>query len=1036
MSPHGLPVFILCALFVMGGQGLAAPLTFNFAPRHQIGLNTIDTVYADLDGDGLLDITTVNGGEENPSPTITILFGTANGEFSAPLVLPSYMIGQTIAVGDLNHDGKPDIVAGSWYQNALAVFLNQGNRQFTQPVFSIPPDPPYPTGLQVGEFFDLAIGDFDGDGNNDVVALQDQINQRLRFFHFNGNGTLTVFATINQNETGTSYERVMEVGDLNGDNRPDIVFAGGGPFGVRNISFVFGQPVGGTLALSYGPLVEDKTVGISINDLDNDGDKDLAVAFLDTTTPNQNSLRVFRNNGSGSFTSVPRSSPDYLFPPNDITTGDFNNDGKQDLAALISETIVTVMYGNGDLSYSGEKNYLVSASSSIHSGDFNSDNKTDLITTSSFLLQTDYSQYVGLSNNTVNILFNDNLQRFKSPPVTLWGPNFIDAGDFNSDGYKDLVSSWATTFNNTSGVDILLNDTAGGLLPEVDYQSPGALNGMKTGDFNGDGKLDAVSAHAYTGLRLAVYFGSGNGTLSAPVSTSFTEGLSNLIVGDFNSDGKDDVFIVDVASRGYAMLSNGNGTFSVAPNSPMTLPDSILEFQKGDFNGDHKLDLIISRDTQPYLWLGDGAGRFTQSSVTIPALAHVVPGDFNGDGKLDLAGTAGSGITGILGDGSGGFAGSFSKPIEGTYLIQLTRSIVAADFDRDGFDDIALTMRENTFGSLIVIPSGGSAPSWKQPLFYGAGAIRTLIATDFNNDGKPDLGYVGDNVRGVIYNTTGTRSSRPQFDYDGDGKADISNFRPSSGVWYIQNSADSTYFIVQFGIGSDRIVPADYDGDGKTNVGIFRESNGLWYWLRSSDGVVAGNQFGLPGDKPVPQDYDGDGKANVAIFRPSTGTWWIYRSSDNQAQAVSFGIAEDIPTPGTFDGDNKADIAVYRPSTGVWYRLNSSDGQFVVQQFGASGDKPVPADYDGDGRTDIAVFRPGNGAWYRLLSGSSAVSGVTFGQNGDMPVAADYDGDGKADAAVFRPSEARWYVLGTTAGFTAQAFGTSEDRPTPNAFVP
>ncbi len=273
------------------------------------------------------------------------------------------------------------------------------------------------------------------------------------------------------------------------------------------------------------------------------------------------------------------------------------------------------------------------------------------------------------------------------------------------------------------------------------------------------------------------------------------------------------------------------------------------------------------------------------------------------------------------------------------------------------------------------------------------------------------------------------------FDYDGDGKADISIFRPATGVWYVQNSSNGSFAINQFGANGDLTVPADYDGDDKTDVAIYRPANGLWYWLNSSNGQVGGNQFGTAGDIPAPGDYDGDGRSDIAIYRPSTGTWWVYRSSDNGVSATQFGIAEDKPVLGDFDGDSKNDFAVFRPSNGTWYRLNSSNGAFVVNAFGLSEDKPVAADYDNDGKADIAVFRPSNGAWYWVNSGNGEVGGVFFGISEDKPVPADYDGDGRYDPAVFRPSQGTWYVLLSGAGFIAQQFGTGTDIPTPNSFV-
>lgn len=266
------------------------------------------------------------------------------------------------------------------------------------------------------------------------------------------------------------------------------------------------------------------------------------------------------------------------------------------------------------------------------------------------------------------------------------------------------------------------------------------------------------------------------------------------------------------------------------------------------------------------------------------------------------------------------------------------------------------------------------------------------------------------------------------FDFDGDGKADVSVFRPSDGTWYLLNST-SGFSAARFGISDDKIVPADYDGDRKTDLGVFRGGN--WYLQRSTLGFIAVN-FGVAADIPVPADFDGDGKAEIAVYRPSNGTWFVLNLVNNQFSAVQFGNSSDKPVPADFDGDGKADFAVFRPSEGVWYMLRSTQG-FGAVQFGVSTDKPVVGDYDGDGKADQAVFRPSNGTWY-LLGSAQGFSGVQFGISTDLPAPADYDGDGKTDIAVFR--DGNWYQLKTTQGFAVVQFGTANDKPIPNAFVP
>ncbi|MCA1622257.1 MAG: FG-GAP-like repeat-containing protein [Acidobacteria bacterium] len=266
-----------------------------------------------------------------------------------------------------------------------------------------------------------------------------------------------------------------------------------------------------------------------------------------------------------------------------------------------------------------------------------------------------------------------------------------------------------------------------------------------------------------------------------------------------------------------------------------------------------------------------------------------------------------------------------------------------------------------------------------------------------------------------------------RFDFDGDAKADISVFRPDNGVWYLLKS-QSGFSFAQFGISTDKIVPADYDGDGKTDLAVYR--SGTWYLQRSTAGFI-GVAFGAPDDIPQPADFDGDGKADLAVFRPSNGTWYVYNLIANHTTAVQFGQNGDKPVVGDYDGDCKADYAVYR--NGTWYLLRSTEG-FTGVSFGEANDKSVPADYDGDGKTDIAVFRPSNGTWY-LQRSTAGFTGIAFGLGSDLPVPGDYDGDGKADVAVFRLSNGFWYLQRSTAGFTGVQFGAASDKPAPNAYV-
>ena len=277
-------------------------------------------------------------------------------------------------------------------------------------------------------------------------------------------------------------------------------------------------------------------------------------------------------------------------------------------------------------------------------------------------------------------------------------------------------------------------------------------------------------------------------------------------------------------------------------------------------------------------------------------------------------------------------------------------------------------------------------------------------------------------------------SGKTAFDYDGDGRSDVSVFRPTDGNWYLQRSFEG-FTAANFGVASDRIVPADFDADGNTDIAVYRPSEGNWYISNSSDGSFTAVSFGIAEDLPVPADFDADGRADIAVFRPSVGTWFISNSSNGTFTFVQFGTTGDKPTIGDFDGDGIADIGVFRPSNGTWYRTDSSTGQFAAEQFGLADDKIAPADYDGDGRTDIAVYRPSSGSWFIKNSSDGTFTAVNFGISEDIPVPGDFDGDGRADISVFRPSIGTWFVANSLNGtFTILQFGQTGDRPTQNAF--
>jgi hypothetical protein len=314
------------------------------------------------------------------------------------------------------------------------------------------------------------------------------------------------------------------------------------------------------------------------------------------------------------------------------------------------------------------------------------------------------------------------------------------------------------------------------------------------------------------------------------------------------------------------------------------------------------------------------------------------------------------------------------------------------------FGELATTPEETV---TYVAPFSSNAP---------AGAVLTPGAANF---GTP-----------VMINPT-------RFDYDGDGKADLSVFRPSEGNWYVNGSSNG-FSVVKFGIATDVLTPGDFDGDGRTDYAIFRADDNADnpdFYILTNDGFsFSGASWGISGDIPAIADYDGDGKDDIAVYRPSNNTFYAINSGGGNT-IRQFGSSGDLPVPADYDGDGTGDFAVYQNGS---YMAMLSGGGTVTIPVGQAGDIAAPADFDGDGIVDQAVFRPGNGTWYVRQSSTNTIVETRWGTAGDVPVAADYDGDGKADFAIYRNGQ--WWIQQTTSGQFVTRFGLATDAPTPGAY--
>lgn len=458
------------ALFTNTGNGIFNAPKFIDLAFFTIGASDIDI--ADFNNDGRTDILAANF-SGRVSDGYEVVLNEGNNNFSTPVIKPAGQSTSWVTAADVNNDNKVDVVTSDSYSLQVTVHLNAGNAKFpTPPLFS--------TSNSTAGSLDAA--DIDGDGDLDLVTSASSVaavGVTVTVLKNNGDGTFTNGVAYSIRGGGVQ----AKFRDLNSDGKPDLVFA----------TAISTPPYDFHTAINNG----DGTFGprqtwsmnacgwndIDAVDLDNDGDKDVVITeWLGCQNVALSARRIFisKNNGNGTF-SAPLIKIVNPFPGS-ITTGDFNEDGRVDIATGQSVSIdLHLGTGTGDL----------------------------------------------------------------LPPIsfaTQQSPYDIIARDFNKDGHLDIA---ACTESNNEGMSILLGNGNGTFQPTQNYTgaySPDLRNesGITSGDVDGDGNMDILVGN-FASNDVSVYLNKGNGTFTFRGRVGMYYEVESPIYADFSGDGKGDI---------------------------------------------------------------------------------------------------------------------------------------------------------------------------------------------------------------------------------------------------------------------------------------------------------------------------------------------------------------------------------------------------------------------------------------------------------------------------------------------------------------
>jgi len=926
--------------------------------------------------------------------------------------------GISMTSGDFNADGRIDLVVGNKIGNAY-IFYNDGL------ISNLASDADVIITMNIGysDFSAMTVGDLNADGRDDLIVGDKYYKHGKVFIFYNNNGQIAVNnnAFNDQNyRFGADSISSLASGDFNADGNLDLAIGSTGHDSTSGKIFIF---YGGTDVIPKNIYAADATISgealsyfgyaMTSGDFNYDGATDLAISSVAYNT-NTGRTYIFYNDGSIPTTAATadviitgEATSNYF--GTSMTSGDFNYDGRVDLGVgtrgYSSYTGRTyIFYNDGsipataataDVIITGEatSNYF---GYSIISGDFNNDGKTDLAV----------GAYGYSNTGRAYIFYNDGTipTTAATADVIITGEvssrfgYAMTSGDFNNDTKIDLVVSARDYYENydydIGRVYIFYND---GTIPTTAVTADVVITGeddygkfgftMSSGDFNADGKTDlAVSApEFYIDIgRAYIFYNDGTYPSNASGADVKIDGNSIyytfgkvMLSGDLNADNKTDLFIANSEFELYVFYNNN----SISTEESFVMDDKPTSYfgstlTSGDFNNDSRLDLAVGAygdyagRGKVYLFYNDGSMPTSPDTADISITGESLEnffgytlssGDMNNDNQTDI-------IVGAKG---------YDTNTGRVYIIYNdgTYPSLAADSDIkiDGEND------NDNFG--YAIATGDIAGDSEIDLIIGANGYSTNTgrAYIFNNDGTiPTVASSADNViTGENSNDYfGSSLITGDFDYDMDNDLVVGayGYNNNTGRSYIFNhdasypilAADSdikidgeatnNYFSSAFTKGDfnndsrlDLVAGAYGYSTNKGRVYIFNNDGTVPVLATNADNMITGEDYNnYFGSSMASADFNADSKIDLGVgaygFGSNKGNSYIFYGdgsipalADNADAVIGGNTSGDklgtAVMGGDFNGNRKDDLC-------VGYIGSTWQGGFYIYEVDAEGTKP------------------------------------------------------------------------------------------------